>query len=103
MVRNLRRFGAEDLQRTKTDAIDALSIARFAAQKRPVATRVSDTATDRADPVRTSGPTPAVDPATTAGSSAVSEAAAAPAGPLGAGATVPGPTTPAAPAVPAKP
>jgi transposase len=41
-----KRFGAEDLQRTKTDAIDALSIAQFAAQKRPAATRVSDTATD---------------------------------------------------------
>ena len=29
-----RRFADEDLQRTKTDAIDALGIARFAAQKR---------------------------------------------------------------------
>ena len=30
-----RRFAEEDLQRTKTDAIDALGIARFAAQKAP--------------------------------------------------------------------
>ena len=29
------RFAGEDLERTKTDAIDALGIARFAAQKRP--------------------------------------------------------------------
>jgi len=33
-----RRFAEEDLARTKTDAIDALGIARFAAQKRPVST-----------------------------------------------------------------
>ena len=39
------RFAGEDLQRTKTDAIDAVSIARFAAEKRPVPTRVPDTAT----------------------------------------------------------
>jgi transposase len=32
-----RRFAEEELQRTKTDAIDALGIARFAAQKRPPA------------------------------------------------------------------
>ena len=32
------RFAGEDLERTKTDAIDALGIARFAAQKRPAAT-----------------------------------------------------------------
>jgi transposase len=32
-----RRFSEEELQRTKTDAIDALGIARFAAQKRPPA------------------------------------------------------------------
>jgi transposase len=30
-----RRFAEEELERTKTDAIDALGIARFAAQKRP--------------------------------------------------------------------
>jgi transposase len=30
------RFAQEDLERTKTDAIDALAIARFARQKRPV-------------------------------------------------------------------
>ena len=37
-----RRFAAEDLERTKTDAIDALGIARFAAQKRPTPTRLPD-------------------------------------------------------------
>jgi transposase len=31
-----RRFAEEELERTKTDAIDAVGIARFAAQKRPV-------------------------------------------------------------------
>jgi transposase len=41
-----RRFAAEDLERTKTDAIDALGIARFAAQKRPPATRLPDAVTD---------------------------------------------------------
>jgi transposase len=40
-----RRFAGEDLERTKTDAIDATGIARFAAQKRPVATRLPDGAT----------------------------------------------------------
>jgi len=30
-----RRFAGEDLARAKTDAIDAVGIARFAAQKRP--------------------------------------------------------------------
>jgi len=40
------RFAAEDLERTKTDAIDAVGIARFAAQKRPVATRLPDSATE---------------------------------------------------------
>lgn len=40
------RFAEEDLQRTKTDAIDALGIARFAAQKRPVPTRLPDPATE---------------------------------------------------------
>jgi transposase len=40
------RFAAEELQRTKTDAIDALSLARFAAQKRPAATRLPSTATE---------------------------------------------------------
>jgi len=40
------RFAEEDLQRTKTDAIDALGIARFAAQKRPPATRLPDPATE---------------------------------------------------------
>jgi transposase len=41
-----RRFADEDLQRTKTDAIDALGIARFAAQKRPPATRLPDAVTE---------------------------------------------------------
>ena len=40
------RFAAEDLARTKTDAIDALGIARFAAQKRPAPTRLPDAATE---------------------------------------------------------
>jgi transposase len=41
-----RRFADEDLERAKTDRIDALSIARFAAQKRPVPTRLADSATE---------------------------------------------------------
>jgi len=41
-----RRFAGEDLQRTQTDAFDALGIARFAAQKRPPATRLPDRATE---------------------------------------------------------
>lgn len=40
------RFAGEDLERTKTDAIDALGISRFAAQKRPVPTRLPDSATE---------------------------------------------------------
>jgi transposase len=36
-----RRFAEEELARTKTDAIDALGIAHFAAQKRPAATPVT--------------------------------------------------------------
>jgi transposase len=40
------RFAAEDLARTKTDAIDAVGLARFGAQKRPPATRLPDTVTD---------------------------------------------------------
>lgn len=40
------RFAAENLERTKTDAIDALGIARFAAQKRPVPTRLPDSTTE---------------------------------------------------------
>lgn len=39
------RFAGEDLARTKTDAIDALQLARFAAQKRPAVTRLPDAAT----------------------------------------------------------
>ena len=41
-----RRFAGEDLQRTQTDAIDALGIARFAAQKRPPPTRLPTPATE---------------------------------------------------------
>jgi len=37
-----RRFAQEDLKRAKTDSIDALGIARFAAQKRPAATPPTD-------------------------------------------------------------
>lgn len=37
-----RRFAQEDLKRAKTDAIDALGIARFAAQKRPAPTLPPD-------------------------------------------------------------
>jgi len=40
------RFAGEDLARTKTDAIDALGLARFGAQKRPAATRLPDAATE---------------------------------------------------------
>lgn len=40
------RFAGEDLERTKTDAIDALGIARFVAEKRPVATRLADDVTE---------------------------------------------------------
>jgi transposase len=39
------RFAGEDLERTKTDAIDALGIARFARQKRPDPVAVPDEAT----------------------------------------------------------
>jgi len=38
------RFAEEELQRTKTDAIDALGIARFAAQKRPEITQLPEPA-----------------------------------------------------------
>lgn len=37
-----RRFAEEEVERTKTDAIDALGIARFAAQKRPAVTILPD-------------------------------------------------------------
>lgn len=40
-----RRFAGEELARAKTDAIDAVGIARFAAQKRPAVTTVPDAAT----------------------------------------------------------
>jgi len=39
------RFAQEDLARTKTDAIDAVGIARFAQQKRPLPTRLPDSVT----------------------------------------------------------
>jgi transposase len=38
------RFAQEDLERTKTDSINAVGIARFAAQKRPPATRLPEQA-----------------------------------------------------------
>ena len=41
-----RRFAQEDLERTKTDTVDALQIARFAAQKRPAVTALPDSAQD---------------------------------------------------------
>jgi transposase len=41
-----RRFAEEELQRTKTDAIDALGIARFAAQKQPPISRLPELATE---------------------------------------------------------
>lgn len=40
-----RRFAEEELQRAKTDAIDALGIARFAVQKRSPATQLPDVGT----------------------------------------------------------
>jgi transposase len=40
------RFAGVDLERTKTDAIDAIGIARFAAEKRPPATRLPDALTE---------------------------------------------------------
>jgi transposase len=40
------RFAQEDLARTKTDAIDALGIARFAAEKRPLPTQLPEAATE---------------------------------------------------------
>lgn len=39
------RFAQEEMARTKTDAIDAVGIARFAQQKRPAATKLPDVAT----------------------------------------------------------
>jgi transposase len=39
------RFAGEDLPRAKTDALDAVALARFAAQKRPAPTRLPDAAT----------------------------------------------------------
>ncbi|HEV2105822.1 MAG TPA: IS110 family transposase [Candidatus Eisenbacteria bacterium] len=44
--RRTSRFAQEELERTKTDAVDALNIARFAAQKHPAVTRLPDRATD---------------------------------------------------------
>jgi len=41
-----RRFAEEDLTRSKTDSIDALGIARFAALKRPSPTTLLDTAAE---------------------------------------------------------
>lgn len=44
--RRTSRFSQEELERTKTDAIDALNLARFAAQKHPAVTRLPDRAAD---------------------------------------------------------
>lgn len=41
-----RRFAEEDLQRTKTDSIDALGIAQFGRQKKPVPTLLPDAVTE---------------------------------------------------------
>jgi transposase len=41
-----RRFADEELARTKTDAIDALGIARFAAQKQPTPAQLPEAATE---------------------------------------------------------
>jgi transposase len=41
-----RRFAEEELERTKTDAVDALGIARFAQQKRPAPAQLPDAATE---------------------------------------------------------
>ncbi len=41
-----RHFAEQDLQRAKTDAIDAVGIARFAAQKRLMPTMLPDSATE---------------------------------------------------------
>lgn len=38
------RFAAEDLARTKTDAVDALGLARFGLQKQPAPTRLGESA-----------------------------------------------------------
>jgi transposase len=40
-----RRFAEEELERTKTDSVDALGIARFAAQKHPAPTPVAEDVT----------------------------------------------------------
>ncbi len=40
------RFAGEEMLRAKTDGVDAVSIARFAAQKRPAITAVTDEATN---------------------------------------------------------
>ena len=41
-----RRFAEEELERTKTDAVDALGIARFAAQKDPPASQLAEEGLD---------------------------------------------------------
>jgi transposase len=41
-----QRFAEEELRRTKTDAIDALGLARFGLEKRPQPTRLPDRATE---------------------------------------------------------
>lgn len=46
-----RRFAEEELERTKTDAIDAIGIARFAAQKRPARTLIPEPANEELERV----------------------------------------------------
>ncbi len=41
-----RRFAEEELERTKTDKVDAVGIARFAAQKHPTPTELAEPAID---------------------------------------------------------
>ncbi len=48
-----RRFAEEELERTKTDKVDAVGIARFAAQKHPAPTEVAEPAIEElSQPVR---------------------------------------------------
>lgn len=51
-----RRFAEQEMQRTKTDHIDALGIARFAAQKRPKPMAIPGSGEQRAPPARQYAP-----------------------------------------------
>ena len=55
-----RRFQDSALERTKTDAIDATGVARFAFEKRPEATQLPDAA---AEALARAGPSPRPHPA----------------------------------------